>query len=110
MPPRPRPPVTQPTLPEALAETHLPSNLQMPSLQHAIATKVVPRLRRNPPVDDLVALREALITRNRTAQEGPPDSVGHGHEVQIGNGHGFPVFTVAKPGGPSGILDSPRRS
>ncbi|WP_051276422.1 alpha/beta hydrolase fold domain-containing protein [Marmoricola sp. URHB0036] len=82
----------------------------MPSLQHAIATRIVPWLRRNPPVDDLAALREALITRNRTAQEGPPSSVGHGHEVQINNGHGFPVFTLWKPGGPSGILDSPRRS
>ena len=34
----------------------------------------------------------------------------HGHEEQISNGHGFPVFTLWKPGGPSGILDSPRRS
>ena len=78
----------------------------MPSLQHAIATKVVPRLRRNPPTDDLPALREALVARNRTAEEGPPSSVRKGHEEQISNGHGFPVFTMWKPG-PAG---EPRRS
>src|SRR4051794_14644215 len=82
----------------------------MPSVQHAIATKVVPWLRRNPDTDDLPALRDALTTRNREADEGPPDSVRHGHEEQIGNGHGFPVFTLWKPGGRSGIDDVPRRS
>jgi monoterpene epsilon-lactone hydrolase len=82
----------------------------MPSLQHAIATKVVPRLRRNPPTDDLQALREALVERNRTAEEGPPDGVRHGHEEQISNDRGFPVFTLWKPGGPSGIQDTPTRT
>ena len=79
----------------------------MPSLQHAVATRIVPWLRRNPPVEDLPALREALVTRNRTADEGPPASVLHGHEEQIGNGHGFPVFTLWKPGPGE---EAPRRS
>jgi monoterpene epsilon-lactone hydrolase len=82
----------------------------MPSIQHTVATKVVPLLRRNPPVDDLPALREALVERNRTADEGPPASVRRGHEEQIGNDHGFPVFTLWKPGGGAGIEDAPRRS
>jgi monoterpene epsilon-lactone hydrolase len=82
----------------------------MPSLQHLLATLVVPRLRPNPPTDDLPALREALVTRNRSAEEGPPAGVRHGHEEQISNGHGFSVFTLWKPGGRSGIQDTPRRS
>lgn len=82
----------------------------MPSLQHAVATKIVPWLRRNPPVDDLASLRDALITRNRGADEGPPSAVRHGHEEQIGNSHGFPVFTLWKPGGRTGSQESPRRS
>jgi monoterpene epsilon-lactone hydrolase len=82
----------------------------MPSLQHAIATRLVPRLRRNPAVDDLSALRDVLIERNRTDEEGPPSSVRHGREEQISNDRGFPVFTLWKPGGGSGIRESPRRS
>jgi monoterpene epsilon-lactone hydrolase len=82
----------------------------MPSLQHAIATQVVPRLRRNPPTGDLVALRANLVERNRTAEESPPDGVGHTHEVQISNDRGFPVFTLWKPGGRGGIQDSPTRT
>src|SRR5689334_6482337 len=82
----------------------------MPSLQHAVAARVVPWLRRNPPVDDLSALRQTLITRNRDEDESPPDSVRHGHEEQISNDHGFPVHRLWKPGGRSGILDAPRRS
>jgi monoterpene epsilon-lactone hydrolase len=81
----------------------------MPSLQHAVATKVVPWLRRNPPADDLPALRAALIERNRTASEGPPDAVRHGHEEQISNVHGFPVFTLWKPAA-SWTDEAPRRS
>ncbi len=80
----------------------------MPSLQHAIATKVVPFLRRNPPVDDLAALRDALVARNRTGDEGPPSAVRRGHEEQIDNVHGFPVFTLWKPGGRTGNDEAPR--
>ena len=80
----------------------------MPSLQHALATKVVPLLRRNPPVDDLEALREALVARNRTADEGPPARVRRGHEERIDNVHGFPVFGLWKPGDTG--ADEPRRS
>lgn len=82
----------------------------MPSLQHALATVVVPRLRRNPPADDLPALRAALIERNRSAEEGPPDGVRNGHEEQISNDRGFPVFTLWKPGGRGGIQDAPTRT
>jgi monoterpene epsilon-lactone hydrolase len=82
----------------------------MPSLQHAIATKVVPMLRRNPPVDDIPALRAALVERNRTADEGPPSGVRHGHEEHIDNVHGFPVFTMSKAGGQAGSGQPPGRS
>ena len=69
----------------------------MPSLQHAVATWVIPILRRNPPADDVPALRAALAERNRTADEGRPRGVRRGHEERIGNEHGFPVFTLWKP-------------
>jgi acetyl esterase/lipase len=86
----------------------------MPSLQHAIATKVVPMLRRNPPADDVPALREALVARNRTADEGPPAGVRRGHEQQTSNVHGFPVFSLWKSGGQGsgrpGRDPAPRRS
>lgn len=82
----------------------------MPSLQHTIATQVVPWLRRNPPVDDLEALREALVARNRTADEGPPNAVRRGHEERIDNVHGFPVFSLWRPGGRTGTDEGPRRS
>ena len=75
----------------------------MPSLQHAVATRVVPWLRGNPPIDDLVALRHELTERNRTDEERPPDSVRHGHEEHIDKAHGFPVHTLWKPGGRSGL-------
>jgi monoterpene epsilon-lactone hydrolase len=82
----------------------------MPSIQHAIATKVVPMMRRNPPTDDIPALRAALVARNQTAEEGPPNSVRQGHEEHISNGHGFPVFTISKAGGRSGSEQPPGRS
>src|SRR3954453_10664929 len=82
----------------------------MSSVQHAIATKVVPWLRRNPATDDLPALRDALTARNREADEGRPAPVRHGQGEQISNGPGFPVLTLWRPGGRSGIDDAPRRS
>ena len=82
----------------------------MPSLQHAVATVVVPMLRRNPSTDDLPALRAALVARNRTADEGPPNRVRKGHEEHIDNVHGFPVFTLWKPDERTGAKDAPRRS
>ncbi len=66
----------------------------MPSLQHAVVSRVLPLLRRNPPVDDLPALRAELAGRNRTADEGPPPDVRRTHEEAISNVHGFPVFTL----------------
>ena len=76
--------------------------MQMPSLQHTIATWVVPRLRRNMPVDDLPAMRAALVAANRAADEAPPAPVRRGHEEQIENVHGFPVFTSGRRRGRPG--------
>lgn len=81
----------------------------MPSLQHALVSRIVPVLRRNMPVDDLPAMRADLVARNRTADEGPPDRVRRGHEEQVGNVHGFPVFTLWKPGA-DGRDEAPSRS
>ncbi len=79
----------------------------MPSLQHAVVARVVPFLRRNPPPDDLPALRAALVERNRTGDDGPPDRLRRDHEEHISNERGFPVYTLWKPtaGG-----EAPRRS
>jgi monoterpene epsilon-lactone hydrolase len=81
----------------------------MPSLQHAVVSRVIPFLRRNPPVDDLPALRESLVARNRTPDEGPPGRIRRGHAEQIGNVHGFPVFTLWPTSNRSG-QEAPRRS
>ncbi len=70
----------------------------MPSLQHHLVSLVLPRLRRNMPVDDLPAMRAALTERNRQAQEGPPTRVRRGHEHRIRNDHGFPVHELWRPG------------
>ena len=79
----------------------------MPSLQHAVASRIIPILRKNPPTDDLPALRDALVERNRTDEDGPPSGVRHGHEEHISNDLGFPVYTFWKPR-PGG--EAPRRS
>ena len=70
----------------------------MPSLQHAVASRVIPILRRNMSADDVPAMRAALIRANRSAQELPPKDVRRTHEASISNVHGFPVFTLSRPG------------
>ena len=60
------------------------------------------------PVDDIPAMRAALVAANRAADEAPPARVRRGHEEQIGNVHGFPVHTLWKSTGLSG--DEPDRS
>ena len=60
------------------------------------------------PVDDIPAMRAALVAANRAADETPPARVRRGHEEQIGNVHGFPVHTLWKSTGLSG--DEPDRS
>ena len=70
----------------------------MPSIQHAVLSRVIPVLRRNLPIDDLPAMRAALVEANQVADEGPSQKVRRGHEEQISNGHGFPVFTLWKTG------------
>jgi monoterpene epsilon-lactone hydrolase len=77
----------------------------MPSLQHTLATWVIPLLRRNLPVDDLPAMRAALTEENRAALEAPPADVRTAHEMSISNNHGFPVFAWW----PAGTA-TPRRS
>jgi acetyl esterase/lipase len=76
----------------------------MPSLQHAIASRVIPLVRRNLPVDDLSAMRAALTRSNREAAEAPPRGVRRTHEEAISNVHGFPVFTLWREG------ETPRRT
>jgi len=66
----------------------------MPSLQHAVVSRVIPVLRRNMSPDDIPAMRAALTRNNRAAQEGPPKDVRRTHEETISNVHGFPVFTL----------------
>ena len=70
----------------------------MPSLQHAALSRLLPILRRNLPVDDLPAMRARLTAENQRAEEGPPSAVRKGHEEQVSNTHGFPVFTLWRPG------------
>ncbi len=84
----------------------------MPSLQHAVLSRVVPVLRRSLPVEDVSAMRAALTRANRSADEGPTRAVRRGHEEQIGNAHGFPVFTLWPVGsGPDQErVDPPGRS
>ncbi len=77
----------------------------MPSLQHAVVSRIVPLLRRNMSPDDVPAMREAMIRSNRLAQEGPPQDVRRTHEESISNDHGFPVFTLWRAG-----TEQPQRS
>ena len=70
----------------------------MPSLQHAVASRVIPILRRNMSADDIPAMRAALIEANRATKEAPPKDVRRTHEETVGNVHGFPVFTLSRPG------------
>lgn len=70
----------------------------MPSIQHAIASWVIPRQRRDLPADDIPAMREAMTADNRAAAEGPPQDVRSAHEESISNVHGFPVFTLWRAG------------
>ena len=74
----------------------------MPSIQHAVLSRLIPVLRRNLPTDDLPAMRAALTEANRAADEGPSQDVRRGHEERISNGHGFPVFTLWKTGSSGG--------
>lgn len=66
----------------------------MPSIQHAIASRVIPILRRNMSPDDIPAMRTSMARDNRMAQEGPPRDVRRTHEESITNLHGFRVFTL----------------
>jgi monoterpene epsilon-lactone hydrolase len=77
----------------------------MPSLQHTVASWLIPILRRNMSADDVPAMRAALVEQNRLAEEGPPRDVRKNHEESISNGHGFPVFSLW----PAGTA-APRRS
>lgn len=66
----------------------------MPSLQHAVVSRIIPILTRNMSPDDLPAMRAALTRDNRLAREGPPRDLRRTHEESISNDHGFPVFTL----------------
>jgi monoterpene epsilon-lactone hydrolase len=70
----------------------------MPSLQHAVVSRLVGRLRPSPSLADVEALRARLVAENRTVDEGPPRRVRTGREEQIGNDHGFPVISLWRPG------------
>ncbi len=77
----------------------------MPSLQHAVVSRVIPILRRNMSPDDVPAMRAAMTRDNRAAQEGPPRDVRRTHEESISNDHGFPVVTLWPAG-----TDAPERT
>lgn len=66
----------------------------MPSLQHAVLSRMIPVIRRNMPVDDIPAMLATLIRDNRAVVEGPPRDVRRTHAEHIDNTHGFPVFTL----------------
>jgi monoterpene epsilon-lactone hydrolase len=70
----------------------------MPSIQHTVASWVIPVMRRQLPADDVPALRGALTRENRLAQEAPPREVRKNHEESISNLHGFPVFELWRGG------------
>lgn len=76
----------------------------MPSLQHAVLSRVIPLLRRNLSPEDVPAMREALTRTNRAGTEAPPRDVRKTHEELISNTHGFPVYTLWREG------EEPRRS
>ena len=70
----------------------------MPSLKHAVISRVISRVRgSNHPVDDIPELRRLLAAENRLARDAPPRDVRRGHREQISNHHGFPVFTLREP-------------
>jgi acetyl esterase/lipase len=70
----------------------------MPSLQHAVVSRLVGRLRPSPSLEDLEALRAELVAANRAIQEGPPRAVRAGHQESIGNEHGFSVVSLWRRG------------
>ncbi len=78
----------------------------MPSLQHAVVSRLIPFLRRNMSPDDIPAMRAALTRQNRAAREAPPASVRRTHEETVSDIHGFPVFTLWA----AGSDDPPRRA
>jgi monoterpene epsilon-lactone hydrolase len=77
----------------------------MPSLQHALVSRVIPILRRNMSPDDVPAMRAAMTRDNRKNQEAPPRDVSRTHEESISNVHGFPVFTLWPAG-----TEAPKRT
>jgi monoterpene epsilon-lactone hydrolase len=67
----------------------------MPSLQHRVLARLIPRLRgANLPVDDIPGMRRRLTEQNRLVVDGPPRDVRRHHAQQLGTVHGFPVFTL----------------
>jgi epsilon-lactone hydrolase len=75
----------------------------MPSLQHAVVSRLVGRLRPSPSLSDVEALREELVAANRAVHEGPPRGVRSGREETIGNEHGFSVVSLWRPDEEGGL-------
>jgi monoterpene epsilon-lactone hydrolase len=75
----------------------------MPSLQHAVVSRLIGRLRPSPSLSDVEALREELVTANRAVHEGPPRAVRAGREETIGNEHGFSVVSLWRPDEEGGL-------
>ena len=69
----------------------------MPSLQHAVVSRLIGLLRPRPPLDDLDALRTRLTEENRVVHEGPPRGVRAGRQQRVETDHGFPVVTLWRP-------------
>jgi acetyl esterase/lipase len=74
----------------------------MPTLQHALASRVFRLVRRNYSPDDVPAMRVKMAHDNRMAEQAPPRAVRRSHEMQVGNVHGFPVFTMWRSRGGTG--------
>lgn len=70
----------------------------MPSLLHAVATRVVPTVRRSPSPDDVPALRRALAERNRAHPTAPPALLARRRDLERSDEAGFPVWTVRRRG------------
>ena len=79
----------------------------MPSLQHAVVARVLPRLRPPRPLEDREALHRDLVDAQRRAQEGPPARLRRGRTGHIANDRGFPVFGLGPRGG---AASGPRRT
>ena len=70
----------------------------MPSLQHAVLTRLLGTIRSNYPAEDVAALRANLVRDNRAVHEIAPADVRRHHVVEVTAEHGFPIATLRRTG------------